>query len=191
MEHITIHVHGDLCIAPFPELDNLIGESGEQLPAGAKSAKSRSVSYTDQSLVASLEKYLEYVVDGHRKTDDGTAIEDIDPIVLVMCPHKAPVIMTESECFREIEQHGDYYMPLTIDTPEDWPKGMKGVYDDCTVLDLGSERYLIGPAIVYGCDPDGDSVSLDAGQIMAAIVWFANRSVMLWADGEDLPAFRL
>ena len=188
---IHIHVHGDLCITSFPEPDSLPEESGEQLPPGGRIVESRLVGYTDQSLTARLEKYLEYVVDGHRKTDNGTPDEDIDPIVLVMCPSKPPLIMTESECFREIEQHGEYYMPITIDTPKDWPRGMKGAYDDSTVLHLGSVRYLLGPAIVYGCDPDGDSISLTAGQLLASIVWFTNRTVTLCADGKDLPAFRL
>ena len=78
-----------------------------------------------------------------------------------------------------------------INEPDICAYGLKAAYDPRAVLEQGKERYLAGPVIVYGSDFDGDSISLDAEEVMAAIVYFAGHTVKLCADGADLPAFIL
>ena len=99
--------------------------------------------------------------------------------------------MMDSECYERVEQHGNFSEALAIHAPDICAYGLLAAYDPRTVLKLGEEKYILGPVIVYACDEDGDSTSLDAEEVMAAIVFFHDHTVTLCADGEDVPAFYL
>lgn len=55
--------------------------------------------------------------------------------------------------------------------------GLAIVFDGRRVLNLGRERYLLGPVIVYKYDEDGDGVSLSSEDVIAAVVYFADNTV--------------
>lgn len=190
MNTITTHINGDIHIHITPaSACKLIQPVGMHPSDSATEDVTASSGY--HALVQSIEDFLLDTADEYDEFDNGAEDEDIDSIVMVMCPGKPPKIMTESESFDTIESHGNFCAALTIDDPDICAYGLKAVYDPRTVLPLGSERYIIGPVIVYASDANGDSVSLDAEEVMAAIVHFTGHTVMLCADGADLPAFKM
>lgn len=192
MDSITINIHGDIHISISPEsAGRLIQSMNKSGNDGAEDARDLTADNGYQALVNSIEDYLNDTADEYGQYSDGARDEDIDSIVVVMCPGDAPKVMTESECYEALERFGEFCSVLTINDPEICAYGLKAAYDPRAVLSLGKERYLIGPVIVFGSDYDGDSVSLDAEEVMAAIVYFADHTVMLCADGADFPAFRL
>lgn len=192
MDSITINIHGDIHISISPEsAGRLIQSMNRSGNDGAEDAGDMTADNGYQALVNSIEEYLNDTADEYGQYADGARDEDIDSIVVVMCPGDAPKVMTESECYEALERFGEFCSVLTINDPEICAYGLKAAYDPRAVLSLGKERYLIGPVIVFGSDCDGDSVSLDAEEVMAAIVYFADHTVMLCADGADFPAFRL
>lgn len=192
MDSITINIHGDIHISISPEsAGRLIQSMDRPGNGGAGDAGDMTADNGYQALVNSIEDYLNDTADEYGQYADGARDEDIDSIVVVMCPGDAPKVMTESECYEALERFGEFCSVLTINDPEICAYGLKAAYDPRAVLSLGKERYLIGPVIVFGSDYDGDSVSLDAEEVMAAIVYFADHTVMLCADGADFPAFRL
>ena len=130
-----------------------------------------------QKLVDSLEDYL------HGAADEAVTPEDaVDSIVMVM---------QEGECWEEVESCGNYdCLEVVSDAALD-VAGLMIVFDERRVLHLGRERYLLGPVIVYKCDDEGDGVSLDAQDVIAAVVYFADHTVTLCADGKDFPAFHI
>lgn len=139
-----------------------------------------------QKLVASLEDYL------HDAADEASLPEDeADSIVMVMRPDKTPEVMQETQCWDEIESRGKYDCLEVVSDDALDVEGLAIVYDGRHVLHLGKERYLLGPVIVYKCDEDGDGVSLSAEDVIAAVVYFADHTVTLCADGKDFPAFHI
>lgn len=139
-----------------------------------------------QELVDSLEDYL------HDAADETVTPEDeVDSIVMVMRPGKTPEVMQESECWEEIESRGSYDCVEVVSDAALDVGGLAIVFDESRVLHLGRERYLLGPVIVYKCDDEGDGVSLSAQDVIAAVVYFADHSVTLCADGKDFPAFHI
>ena len=116
---------------------------------------------------------------------------DIDPTVVVMRPGEEPEIMTESECFDAVERFGVYNAIHTIDDPNTRAHGLTVAYDPRTTLERKGKRYVAGPVIVCGTDEDGDSFSLNVGQIMDAIVYLEHRTDVLCVAGSYLRAFRL
>ena len=192
MDSITINFHGDIHISISPDSANRLMQSVSK-PANDGAAVSEDMTASEgyQALVQSIEDFLNDTADEYGQYEDGAEDEDIDSIVVVICPGEAPRVMTESECYEAVEQHGEFGAVLTINAPDICAYGLKAAYDPRTVLKLGKERYLVGPVIVYGSDFDGDSISLDAEEVMAAIVYFADHTVTLCADGHDIPAFIL
>lgn len=192
MDSITINFHGDIHISISPDSANRLMQSVSK-PAGDGAAVSEDMTASEgyQALVQSIEDFLNDTADEYGQYEDGAEDEDIDSIVVVICPGEAPRVMTESECYEAVEQHGEFGAVLTVNAPDICAYGLKAAYDPRTVLKLGKERYLVGPVIVYGSDFDGDSISLDAEEVMAAIVYFADHTVTLCADGHDIPAFIL
>ena len=192
MDSITINFHGDIHISISPDLANRLMQSVSK-PANDGAAVSEDMTASEgyQALVQSIEDFLNDTADEYGQYEDGAEDEDIDSIVVVICPGEAPRVMTESECYEAVEQHGEFGAVLTVNAPDICAYGLKAAYDPRTVLKLGKERYLVGPVIVYGSDFDGDSISLDAEEVMAAIVYFADHTVTLCADGHDIPAFIL
>ena len=123
-----------------------------------------------KKLVDSLEDYL------HDAAEEAAVTEaEADSIVMVMRPDKTPEVMQETQCWDEIESKGKYDC-------------LEVVSDDA--LDVAG-RYLLGPVIVYKYDEDGDGVSLSAEDVIAAVVYFADHTVTLYADGKDFPAFHI
>ena len=192
MDSITINFHGDIHISISPDSANRLMQSVSK-PAndGAVVSEDMTASEGYQALVQSIEDFLNDTADEYGQYEDGAEDEDIDSIVVVICPGEAPRVMTESECYEAVERHGEFGAVLTVNDPDICAYGLKAAYDSRTVLKLGKERYLVGPVIVYGSDFDGDSISLDAEEVMAAIVYFADHTVTLCADGHDIPAFIL
>ena len=192
MDSITINFHGDIHISISPDSANRLMQSVSK-PANDGAAVSEDMTASEgyQALVQSIEDFLNDTADEYGQYEDGAEDEDIDSIVVVICPGEAPRVMTESECYEAVEQHGEFGAVLTVNAPDICAYGLKAAYDPRTVLKLGKERYLVGPVIVYGSDFDGDSISLDAEEVMAAIVYFADHTVTLCADGHDIPAFIL
>lgn len=167
MNSIHFHFNGDVNISL-------------SLPAGGQDDPSY------QELVDSLEDYL------HDAADETVTPEDeVDSIVMVMRPGKTPEVMQESECWEEIESRGSYDCVEVVSDAALDVGGLAIVFDESRVLRLGRERYLLGPVIVYKCDDEGDGVSLSAQDVIAAVVYFADHSVTLCADGKDFPAFHI
>ncbi len=139
-----------------------------------------------QKLVDSLEDYL------HDAADEAASRpEDADSIVMVMRPGKTPEVMQETQCWEEVESRGSYDCLEAVSDASLDVEGLTVVFDRRRVLNLGRERYLLGPVIVYKCDGDGDGISLSAEDVIAAVVYFADHTVTLYADGKDLPAFHI
>ncbi len=171
MDNIHFHVGGDVNI-------NIT------LPGITGSRAEDAVSY--QRLVDSLEEYLHDAAD-----EEVTPEAGMDPIVMVMRPGKTPEVMQEAQCWEEVESRGNYDCLEVVSDGGLDVSGLAVVYDGSRVLDLGRERYLLGPVIVYKSDEDGDGVSLSAEDVIAAVVYFADHTVTLCADGEDFPAFHI
>lgn len=188
MGSVTFNFNGDFHITVTPDSAKRLKPSIERL-AGISDNPLYDEGY--QALVESIEDYLNDTADENENIACGAQDEDIDSIVVVMRPGEAPKVMTESECFDAVEQCGNFCASATINDPDICAYDLKAAYDPRTVLTLGDEKYIIGPVIVYACDEDGDSISLDAEEVMAAIVYFSDHTVMLCADGEDLPSFAL
>ncbi len=191
MDSITIHFHGDFHITVSPESASRLVKSMDGQPCRAKDTGNTVSSEGYQALVRAVEDFLNDTSDEYEQYGNGAKDEDIDSIVAVMRPGKAPEVMTESECYDAVERYGEFCSVHTISVPDLCAYDLKAAYDPRNVLKLGSERYIIGPVIVYASDGDGDSISLDAEEVMAAIVYFADHTVTLCADGTDFPAFIL
>lgn len=188
MDSIQINNHGDIFIVTLDSAGRLMQSAKKEL-TDKTSTEEADKSY--QALVDAIEDFLNNSADEYEEYDSGMEDEDIDSIVVVMRPGEAPSVMTESECYEAVEQHGSFCSVFTINDPDICAFDLKAAYDPKTVLKLGKERYIIGPVIVYACDRDGDSISLSAEDVMAAIVYFDGHSVMLCADGKDLPSFQI
>ncbi len=167
MDDIHFHVSGDVNI-------NIV------LPDRAGDAASY------QRLVDSLEEYLHDAAD-----EEVTPEAEVDSIVMVMRPDKTPEVMLETECWDEVESRGNYDCLEVVSDDELDVEGLTIVFDGSRILRLGRERYLLGPVIVYKTDEDGDGVSLSAEDVIAAVVYFADHTVTLYADGKDFPAFHI
>lgn len=191
MNTITTYVYGDLHIHVTPASTCKLMKSLERPCMDYAFSEDITESGGYQALVSSLEDYLHDAAEEYGEFDNGAADQDIDSIVMVLYPGQPPKIMTESECYDAVERHGSFCSALTMDAPDICAYGLKAAYDPRTVLPVGSESYLIGPVIIYASDENSDSISLDAEEVMAAIVYFTGHTVTLCADGADLPAFRL
>lgn len=167
MDDIHFHVSGDVNI-------NIV------LPDKAGDAASY------QRLVDSLGEYLHDAAD-----EEVTPEAEVDSIVMVMRPDKTPEVMLETECWDEVESRGNYDCLEVVSDDELDVEGLTIVFDGSRILRLGRERYLLGPVIVYKTDEDGDGVSLSAEDVIAAVVYFADHTVTLCADGKDFPAFHI
>lgn len=191
MNPIITHFYGDIHIhVTFASANRLMLPVGKQYNDTARAEDVTKCSGY-QELVQSIGDFLHETADEYEEFDNGAEDADIDSIVVVMYPGKPPKVMTESECYDMVESRGTFCSGFTIDDPGICAYGLKAVYDPRTLLPLGSDCYIIGPVIVYASDENGDSISLDAEEVMAAIVHFAEHTVTLCADGADLPAFRM
>lgn len=106
-------------------------------------------------------------------------------------PGQPPEVMKETESWEEVESQGCFdCLEVVSDNALDIDRLMM-VFDGRRVLYLGQERYLLGPVVIYKCDEEGDSVSLSAEDVIAAVVYFVNHTVTLCGDGKDFKAFRI
>lgn len=190
MDSITININGDFHITVTPDSAGKLAKASV-VPGGNKALPDKTGSEDGyKALVGSLEDYLNNSAEEYDLFEYGADDEDIDSIVAVLYPGKPPKIMTESESFDTVERYGHFDSVLKV-RDKSICACLNGAYDPATVLTLGEQKYVIGPVIVYACDEEGDSVSLSAEELMAAIVYFNDHTVMLCADGEDLPSFIL
>ena len=113
--------------------------------------------------------------------------EDDSPILMVAAVPGQPIqIKTVEECFDVLPCFGESdTITIAADT------GLLLSYDERHVIELGDERYLVGPAILYSVDEEGEDMSLTAGDIYAARLLVEERAVTLCADDKELPALRL
>ena len=170
MDNIHFHFNGDVTInISLPDNAGMAGDAA---------------SY--RRLVDSLGEYLHDAA-----AEEVTPEAEVDSIVMVMRPDKTPEVMQETQCWDEIESKGSYDCLEVVSDDELAVDGLAIVYDGRRVLHLGRERYLLGPVIVYKCDEDGDGVSLSAEDVIAAVVYFSDHTVTLYADGKDFPAFHI
>ena len=110
-----------------------------------------------KKLVDSLEDYL------HDAAEEAAVTEaEADSIVMVMRPDKTPEVMQETQCWDEIESKGKYDCLEVVSDDSLDVEGLAIVFDGRRVLNLGRERYLLGPVIVYKYDEDGDADVLTA-----------------------------
>ena len=170
MDNIHFHVSGDMSLNIA--LPDSTGKTGD------------AAGY--QRLVDSLEEYLHDAAD-----EEVTPEDEVDSIVMVMRPDKTPEVMLETQCWEKVESCGSYDRLKVVSDDELDVDGLTIVFDGNRVLSLGKERYLLGPVIVYKTDEDGDGVSLSAEDVIAAVVYFADHTVTLCADGRDFPAFHI
>lgn len=185
MQSITINFHGDFKLIVTPE-------QAKRVMNAFQNDTDKPVSKEDlEGLLNSMGNFLGDTSEEYSAIGSGVDEMDIDPIVMVLRPGETPAIMMDSECYERVEQHGNFSEALAIHAPDICAYGLLAAYDPRTVLKLGEEKYILGPVIVYACDEDGDSTSLDAEEVMAAIVFFHDHTVTLCADGEDVPAFYL
>jgi hypothetical protein len=180
MNSIHFHFNGDVNI-------NVSLPDGLSALAGmAVGGDVRGDAASYQRLVDSLEDYLHGAAD-----EEETPEDEVDSIVMVMRPDRTPEVMQETRCWDEIESKGDYDCLEVVSDDGLDIDGLTIVFDGSRVLCLGKERYLLGPVIVYKTDEDGDGVSLSAEDVIAAVVYFADHTVTLCADGKDFPAFHI
>ena len=112
--------------------------------------------------------------------------ENAPTLMVAAVPGQSIQVKTVEECFYVLPCFGESDMITTAgDT------GLLLSYDERHVINLGDVRYLIGPAILYGVDEEGEDLSLTARDIYAARLLVEERTVTLCADGKELPALRL
>ena len=175
MDSIHFHFHGNVTVnVSLPE--NLGGDLDTDI----------ILDEAYQKLVDSLEEYLHEAAE-----EEFTSEHEQDSIVMVMRPNCVPEVMQETECWEKIESKGRYDSLELVNDDELDVDDLAIVFDDRRVLNLGRERYLLGPVIVYKNDEDGDGVSLTAEDVIAAVVYFNDRTVTLCADGKDIPAYHI
>lgn len=150
----------------------------------AKSAE--KVIYGVFDMDSACEAFEEDADDFTEDFENDTEPEDYrDLIVMVMRPSETGEVKTYGNCEYMMESFGDHERELPIVGTD-----MTMVFDERHVLTLGEEEFLIGPTIIFAAEEDG-ICSLDDTDIVTIFHVFGLRKVMLGADGNDLPAFRL
>lgn len=182
MNSIHFHFNGDVNITiAVPDKS-----SGLDSLRGAVDGRDAAIDEGYQELVDALEDFLHDTAD-----EEVTPEAEVDSIVMVMRPDSTPEVMLETQCWDEVESRGVFDRVEVVSDDSLDVEGLTIVFDPRRVLNLGRERYLLGPVIVYKSDADGDGVSLSAEDVIAAVVYFNDHTVTLCADGKDFPAFHI
>ena len=180
MNSIHFHFNGDV------NINVTVPDSTPAMPdlTGGVDVSAADKGY--QELVDALEDFLHDTAD-----EEYTPEDEADSIVMVMRPGCTPEVMLETQCWDEVESQGVYDCLENVSDDELDVEGLAIVFDGRRVLNLGRERYLLGPVIVYKNDDEGDGVSLSADDLIAAVVYFNDHTVTLCGDGKDFPAFHI
>ena len=112
---------------------------------------------------------------------------DSDYILMVAAlPGKGIQVKDVTECFDVLKCFGTD--DAVIQAPD---CDLLMSYNERQVLVLDDRKYLVGPAIFYDVDGDGEDVSVTAEDIYDVQRMVARRTVILCADGQDFPALLL
>lgn len=112
---------------------------------------------------------------------------DSDYILMVAAlPGKGIQVKDVTECFDVLKCFGTD--DAVIQAPD---CDLLMSYNERQVLVLDDRKYLVGPAIFYDVDGDGEDVSVTAEDIYDVQRMVARRTVILCADGKDFPALLL
>ena len=142
-------------------------------------AKANAADVDVDLLVAGIGEMLDGIRHCLKATDLHSSSTDSDYILMVAAlPGKDIQVKDVTECFDVLKCFG------TDDSVIQAP--------DCDLLMSYDERkYLVGPAIFYDVDGDGEDVSVTAEDIYNVQRVVAHRTVILCADGQDFPALLL
>jgi len=133
----------------------------------------------DESFVGELERLLPLIVESVANY----LMEDNDPICMVLMPDGATTILPISEA----EEHfGKMSCEFTV-------------ADDllllrCEASDvafLGDHAYLVGPALIFEADEDGEECNIDGDTVSTAMAFFEENITEITVDGSSYPALRL
>ncbi len=117
---------------------------------------------------------------------NNTPTDNKNILMVAALPGKGIQVRNVTECFEVLQCFGD--TDSVIQAPD---CDLLMSYDERQVLVLDERRYLVGPAIFYDVDDDGEDVSVTAADIYDVQRMVARRTVMLCADGQDFPALLL
>ena len=117
----------------------------------------------------------------------GEMLTDSDYILMVAAlPGKGIQVRDVTECFDVLKCFGTDDSVIQVPDCD-----LLMSYDERQVLVLDGRKYLVGPAIFYDVDGDGEDVSVTAEDIYDIQRMVARRTVILCADGQEFPALLL
>ena len=122
-----------------------------------------------------------------KATDLHSSSTDSDYILMVAAlPGKGIQVRDVTECFDVLKCFGTDDSVIQVPDCD-----LLMSYDERQVLVLDGRKYLVGPAIFYDVDGDGEDVSVTAEDIYDIQRMVARRTVILCADGQEFPALLL
>ncbi|MBS6877893.1 MAG: hypothetical protein KH214_12545 [Ruminococcus sp.] len=150
-------------------------------------AKANAADVDVDLLVAGIGEMLDGIRHCLKAADLHSSSTDSDYILMVAAlPGKGIQVKDVTECFDVLKCFG------TDDSVIQAPDcDLLMSYDERQVLVLDGRKYLVGPAIFYDVDGDGEDVSVTAEDIYDVQRMVAHRTVILCADGQDFPALLL
>ncbi|MCD7772057.1 MAG: hypothetical protein LUH23_08245 [Oscillospiraceae bacterium] len=138
-------------------------------------------------LMNSLEKVIADAKHCIEAIEIGREDDYLPTIMVAVVPGKPIQVIDVDECCDILPCFGE--SDRIMETPDEL--GLIMSCDERHLLTLGDERYLIGPAILYDVDADGEEASVSALEIYLTRQTVESRTVTLCADGKDFPAIRL
>lgn len=138
-------------------------------------------------LVAGIGEMLDGIRHCLKATDLHSSSTDSDYILMVAAlPGKGIQVRDVTECFDVLKCFGTDDSVIQVPDCD-----LLMSYDERQVLVLDGRKYLVGPAIFYDVDGDGEDVSVTAEDIYDIQRMVARRTVILCADGQEFPALLL
>ncbi len=138
-------------------------------------------------LAAGIGEMLDGIRHCLKATDLHGNSTDSDCLLMIAAfPGKGIQVRDVTECFEVLKCFG------TEDSVIQLPDcNLLMSYDERQVLVVDGRKYLVGPAIFYDVDGDGEDVSVTAEDIYEVQRIVAQRTVILCADGQEFPALLL
>lgn len=114
-------------------------------------------------------------------------VEDEDPVFMVaFTPGEPMQIITEDEAEDYLSCYG------VDDVIEQAPgTGLVLSYDGRLLFQVGDQKYLDGPMLIYAVDDDGDTVSLEIDDVYMIQEMIKKRSISVTQGDEEMPVFSL